>query len=176
MDIQTNKFKELWKDFVTGFKGNLITESKRQPITLVLARLALADALLSWTSEYTINGRWLNNLIKEEPEKGELVKEILTKDVTLTEVAVPGKKPAALGYAVPLGAGAVGYAAAHYAALGTVGTVCATAIPAIVAYPLMKSYLDKSNQAETTGVIDGYVRQLDKYREAVLSALLAQTD
>lgn len=176
MDIQTNKFKELWHDFVTGFKGNLIDESKKQPITLALASLSLSDALLSWTSEYTVNGRWLNNLIKEEPAKGNLVKEIITKDVALTEVRIPQSKPAALGYAIPAGAAALGYAAAQCASLGTLPTVCATAVPAVVAYPFVRSYLDKSRHAEITGVIDSYVGQLDKYKDAVLSALLAQTE
>jgi len=174
MDILTTKFQELWQDFVSSFKGNLITESRKQTLTFAIAKMALGEAVSTWTSEYTINGRWLYKLMQEEPAKGELVKEIFTKDIILTEVKPTGAKSDSLKYLVPIGAGAVGYGVAHLAELATIGTACATLVPMAVAYPITTKYLSNQKEKEEENVIKSYVSQLNKYKESIISALLAQ--
>lgn len=174
MDILTTKFQELWQDFVSSFKGNLLTESRKQKISYAIAKMALSEAVSTWTSEYTINGRWLYKLMQDEPAKGELVKEIFTKDITLTEVKSTESKSDSLKYLVPIGAGAVGYGVAHLAELATIGTACATLAPMAVAYPLTKKYLSNKKEKEEENIISSYVNQLNKYKESILSALLAQ--
>lgn len=174
MDIQTTKFQELWKDFIDSFKGNLITESRNQEITFAIAKMALREAVSTWTSEYTINGRWLYKLLKSEPAKGELVKEILTKDIRLSEVGGAGSKSDSMKYFIPLAAGAIGYGIAHLAKFATVGTACATLVPMAVAYPVTVKYLSDRKDKYTESMINAYVGQLNKYRESIMSALLAQ--
>lgn len=173
MDILTIKFQELWDDFVSSFKGNLITESSKQGLSFAIAKLSLSEAVSTWSSEYTINGRWLYKLIQEEPEKGKLVKEILTKDISLTEVKSESSNSDSLKYIIPVGAGAIGYGVAHMAGLATLGTACVTLIPMAVAYPLTTTHLSNRKDKEKERIINGYVNQLNKYKEAVMSALLA---
>lgn len=174
MDILTTKFQELWQDFVSSFKGNLITESRKQKISFAIAKMALGEAVSTWTSEYTINGRWLYMLMQDEPAKGSLVKEIFTKDITLTEVKPTRSKSDSLKYLVPIGAGAVGYGVAYLAELAKIGTTCATLVPMAVAYPLTTKYLSNQKEKEDENIINSYVDQLNKYKESVISALLAQ--
>jgi len=173
MDILTIKFQELWDDFVSSFKGRLITESSKQELSFAIAKLSLAEVVSTWSSEYTINGRWLYKLIQEEPEKGKLVKEILTRDISLMEVKSAYSNPDRIKYIIPLGAGAIGYGVAHLAELATLGTACATLIPMAVAYPLATTHLSNKKNQQKESVINSYVNQLNKYKEAVISALLA---
>lgn len=172
MEVITIKFQELWDDFVSSFKGKLLTESAGQGISFVAAKLSLSDAVLTWTSEYTINGRWLYNLIKEEPEKGKLVKEIITKDISITEVKSECSNSDKMKYMIPLGAGVVGYGVAYSIGLATIGTVCATLLPMIVAYPVTATHLSNRRAKEEEKIINDYVNQLNKYKEAVMSALI----
>ena len=174
MDTLTTKFQELWQDFVSSFKGNLMAESRKQKISFAIAKMALSEAVSTWTSEYTINGRWLYKLMQDEPAKGELVKEIFIKDITLTEVKSTGTKSDSLKYLVPIGAGAVGYGIAHLAKLATVGTACSTFIPMAVAYPITTKYLSNQKEREEENIINTYVNQLNKYKESIISALLVR--
>ena len=172
MDILTIKFQELWDDFVSSFKGILITESSKQELSFAIVKLSLSESVSTWSSEYTINGRWLYKLIQEEPEKGALVKEILTKDISLTEVKSESSNSDSLKYVIPVGAGAIGYGVAHMAGLTTLGTTCATLIPMAVAYPLTTTLLSNRKDKEKGRIINGYVNQLNKYKEAVMSVLI----
>lgn len=174
MDTLTIKFNELWQDFVSSFKGNLITESRKQDISFAFAKLALSEAVSTWTSEYTINGRWLHKLMQDDSSKGNLVKEILTKDIALTEERFNGTKSDSLKYIVPVGAGAIGYGVAHALELATLGTACATLAPMAIAYPLTTKYLSNKKEKAQDNLINAYVDQLNKFKESILSALLAQ--
>lgn len=173
MDTITSKFQELWRDFISSFKGNLITESRKQAIQFPMVKMALSEAVSTWTSEYTINGRWLYKLIQEYPEKGSLVKEIITKDIVLEEIKSKGTNSDSLKYIIPLGAGAVGYGIAHWAELATIGTASAILAPMAIAYPIAKKYISNQNVKAQDNLIDGYVNQLNKYKESILSTLLA---
>ncbi len=174
MDTLTTKFKELWQDFVSSFKGNLLTESRKQDISFALVKLALSEAVSTWASEYTINGRWLYKLIQDDPSKGNLVKEILTKDIVLTEEKSNDTKSDSLKYIVPVGAGAIGYGVAHALELATLGTACATLAPMVIAYPITTKYLSNKKEKTQDNLINAYVDQLNKFKESILSALLAQ--
>lgn len=173
MDTLTTKFQELWQDFISSFKGKLITESHKYTIRFPMVKMALSEAVSTWTSEYTINGRWLYKLIQEYPEKGCLVKEIITKDIVLEEIKSKGTNSDSLKYIVPLGAGAVGYGIAHWAELATIGTACATLAPMAIAYPIVKIFISNQNEKAQDNLINGYVNQLNKYKESILSTLLA---
>lgn len=174
MEVLTVKFQELWNDFISSFKGSLITEANKQELSLGLVKIILSDAVSTWSSEYTINGRWLYKLMQDEPEKGKLVKEIITKDISLSEVKPESTNPENLKYIIPIGAGAIGYGAAYMAGLATVGTACSTLIPMAVAYPLAKTHISNKKSKEKERMINSYVDQLNKYKEAVISALMAE--
>ena len=173
MEVLTIKFQELWDDFISSFKGNLIIESKKQDISFPLVKLTLTEAISTWLSEYTINGRWLYKLTQDDPEKGKLVKEIIIKDISLVEIKSNGPDSSSAKYLAPIGAGALGYGAAKLLGLATVGTACATVIPMIVAYPVAAQYISGKKDANQEQMINGYVNQLEKYKKSIISVLLA---
>ncbi len=172
MDIQTTKFQEYWDDFVLSFQGLLITESKKQELSFSLVKQALSEVIITWCSEYTINGKWLYNLMQDEPEKGKLVKEIITKDITLYEVKNENSYFKTIQYVVPVGSGIIGYSIASSLAASTIATVCATLLPMLVTYPICKGhYIIRQNKQKDI-IIEGYIRQLNKYKESIMSVLL----
>ncbi len=173
MKTITDKFDDLWTDFVSTFKGSLLMQARKQTLSFALVKLIFSETCLSWTSEYTVNGRWLDGFIKENPVKGALVKEILTKDMKLSEVIVDRNGMSFLKYAVPVGVGAAGYSIAKLLELGTVGVATSTLVPLAVAIPIANSIVNNRKTDITEVLINGYVRQLDKYRDAVIAALLA---
>ena len=50
MDIleTTQRFEQLWEQFIATFKGSLITEARKQHVNLTLAKILLKDAAKSW--------------------------------------------------------------------------------------------------------------------------------
>ena len=69
MDIleTTQRFEQLWEQFIATFKGSLITEARKQHVNLTLAKILLKDAAESWTADYGVNGVWLKHLKQDEP-------------------------------------------------------------------------------------------------------------
>ena len=61
MDTVTNKFNQLWNDFVSSFKGNLIAQARKQTLSFAFVKLIFSEACLSWTSG--ILGKWQVGLI-----------------------------------------------------------------------------------------------------------------
>ena len=116
----------------------------------------------------------LDNLVKENPAKGNLVKEILTQDMALKEIAVQGGSLDFLKYVAPVGAGAIGYGISKALHLATLGTACATLAPLLIAIPVTNGCLNSRKENATMRLIDGYVAQLSKCREAVVAALTAE--
>ena len=130
---------------------------------------------MSWTSEYSVNGKWLDDLTKENQAKGDLVKEILMQDMDLKEIAVQGGSFDFLKYVAPVGAGAVGYGISKLLHFTTWGTACATLAPLLIALPVTNGWLSHQKENATMTLIDGYVAQLSKYKEAIMSVLMAET-
>ena len=177
MDIleTTQRFEQLWEQFIATFKGSLITEARKQHVNLTLAKILLKDATEPWTADYGVNGVWLKHLKQDEPKKGELVEEILTHDLTLQDVKIAPPKPNnALKVAVPIGAGVAGLAVAKALSLGTVATATAVAVPAALALPIVNSRMETAAAKRKQHIIDAYVQQLDKYKESIKSILLAE--
>lgn len=172
MNILTIGFQELWNDFILSFKGILITESRKQDISFTFVKLSLSDVISTWFSEYTINGRWLYGLIQDEPDKGLLVKEILQKDINLVEIK-HNNIHNSVKYLIPIGAGAVGYGVAQAAHLNLWGTLCASLIPMAIAYPMTARIFSNKREQVQEKVINDYISQLEKYKESIMSVLLA---
>ena len=172
MDIleTTQRFEQLWEQFIATFKGSLITEARKQHVNLTLAKILLKDAAETWTADYGVTGVWL-----QQPKKGELVEEILTHDLTLQDVKIAPPKPNnALKVAAPIGAGVAGLAVAKALSLGTVATATAGAVPAALALPIVNARMETAAAKRKQRIIDAYVQQLDKYKESIKSILLAE--
>lgn len=169
-----NQFERLWDNFVLSFMGELITQSKQLTLSFPLVKLIFTDKVLSLTSEYNIFGRWLSQLIQEHPAKGALVKDILTKDMALTEETMVKEIPLVSKYVVTGSAGAVGYIAAKILDMGMLGSAILTIAPMVVCYPTASAYISARKQRNVDDLIDAYVAQLEKYKKSVCSVLLTE--
>lgn len=170
----TQSFERVWNDFLSLFKGNLLTEAAKQELTLASARLMLAEAKLTWTTEYSLCGAWLSRLRKEDPRKGELVKTILTDDMKLSEAGLESYNGSAVKIAVPVGVGIAGFLISHFAGAGIIVQAGSTLIPAALTYPLSTQFVKDRRTKVENRIIDNYVAQLNKYKRSAISALLAE--
>lgn len=166
-----DKFESLWADFMALFKGKLIKAAEKQALSMPLARLILTDAAASWFSAYEINGRWLSSYSKEQPEKAAMIKGILQNDLSLQDMPKGGELPAYTNYALPLlGAGA-GLAISYCLGAGRLVQAVSTIGPALLLYPAVKYFRKFQTDRNLQNAIDGYVAQLDKYYNSIVSIL-----
>lgn len=175
MESFINGFEKLWTDFLDTFKGSLINQSKTQRLSYPIVKLSFSESVLTWTSDYSLQGRWLSNLVHNYPQKGQLVKDVLTKDMSLKEVSKKNAdaKLNTINIIGPIGIGILGYATAKIIGLGLTGTVCSTIIPTVIAIPVVKTLSNTSKEKDVSGTINEYVGQLAKYKDAVLTILSA---
>ncbi|RGN40159.1 hypothetical protein [Bacteroides oleiciplenus] len=171
-DIQ--QFEKLWDGFVTSFKGDLIGQSRKQTLTYPLVKLIFSDKVLTLTSEYGSFGRWLDEVIRNQPRKGKLIKELLTKDMVLTEERLNNEISSGMKYVAVGGAGALGFIAAKGMALGMLSTAVLTLAPMAIVYPVATSYISTHKEKNIYTLIDAYITQLDKYKKSISSVLLAE--
>lgn len=168
------QFEKLWDGFVTSFKGDLIGQSRKQTLTYPLVKLIFSDKVLTLTSEYGSFGRWLDEVIRIQPRKGKLIKELLIKDMVLTEEKLNNEISSGLKYAAVGGAGTFGFIAAKSMALGIISTAVLTLAPMAIAYPVATSYISTRKEKSIYTLIDAYITQLDKYKNSISSVLLAE--
>ena len=174
MENDYNTFGKLWDDFIASYKGKLIHDSNIQGLSFSLAKLLLEESCLGWVSGHEMNAHWLDKLCKESPRKAELIKEIITKDIALTEIPNNGDLNNTYKYVVPACAGIAGYALAKFLAFGILGTALATIIPACISHPIAKGRIAAKRDRKQQTDIDEYVRQLDRYKKAIEAVLLAE--
>lgn len=172
--IEINKFEKVWENFLNLFRGAMIKESRKQSLSYPLAKLLLRDALLTWTSGYGLNSSWLEHLISEFPDKGELVKEIITKDIKLVELPISSNHENTIKTLVPICVGGVGYTVSSLMGLGMFGVATSTILPAAIAIPLTKSQISNAKGKNIEKTIEQYVIQLEKYKKSIESVLLAE--
>lgn len=175
MDI-IQQFEKLWGDFIASFKGRLLAQSEKQEISFPLAKLILQETVLCWSSDFTTNSKWLNELLKDQPQKGRLVKEILINDLKLSEVTAEKRNPNLTKIAVPFGSALAGFALAKILKWGLIGTAGLTLIPAAVSLPIVNSYLQEMKHISSEEIINKYVSQLDKYKASIISVLLSDVE
>lgn len=171
MDTFRNQFEELWEDYISSFKGSLISQISNQPMSYHLAKRTLEEVTLSWLSEFDRRGRWLMRLEKEFPDKGAVVKDIFRNDISIKEIASSDSHVPASMYLVPAGLAAAGYFAAKLLAYNPIKTASLVLIPALISIPILNSHLKNKQKDKDDVIIDSYVTQLTKYKSAILEEL-----
>ena len=172
--IEINKFEKVWENFLNSFRGSLITQSRKQSLSYPLVKLLFQEASLTWTSGYGINCTWLDQLMNEYPEKGMIVKEILTKDMGIVELPVASyDNNNTIKLMASVGTGAIGYVISSFMGLGMVGVAASTILPAAIAIPIAQSQLSNAKSRNVNKTIDLYINQLEKYKNSIESVLLA---
>ena len=168
---EKEKFESLWSDFVALVKGKLITTSAKQKLTTPLANLILADAASSWGSEYELNGKWLSKLKETDPQKAELVQQVLLNDLKFTEIETKGALPDYYNYVIPAVGACAGLALSMSLGCSKIVQAIATLVPAALLYPAVTNYRSQAIASNTEKDIAGYLQQLDKYKNSVISIL-----
>lgn len=170
-NTEKEKFESLWADFTTLVKGKLITTAKKQTLSLPLAKLILSDASGSWGDEYSTYGRWLHLLAQKDPSKAELIREILLKDLCLSEISLPRVLPDYCNFLIPGMGVLAGYTASVYYNMGRISQVATVLLPAFLLYPAVKKFRDIQAKSAIDLTIDAYIEQLEKYKNSVISIL-----
>jgi hypothetical protein len=171
MNTFINQFEELWEDYISSFKGSLISQTNNQPMSYHLAKRTLEEVTLSWLSEFDRRGRWVMRLEKEFPDKGDVVKDIIRNDISIKEIASSDSHVSASKYLLPAGLAAVGYFAAKLLAYNPIKTACLVLIPALISVPILNNHLKNRQKNKEDAIIDSYVNQLNKYKVAILEEL-----
>lgn len=175
METDYKTFERLWDDFIASYKGKLIHDSNIQGLSFSLAKLLLEESCLGWITGSEMNARWLDNMYKESPQKAELIKEIIMKDISLTEISDNNfHLNNTYKFLVPACAGVAGYTIAKILEFGMWGSALTTIIPVCVTHSIVKGRLAAKRDSKKQADIDEYVRQLDKYKKAIEAVLLAE--
>lgn len=170
-NTEKEKFETLWSDFSTLVKGKLLTTAQKQTLSTPLAKLILSDATGSWDDEYTMYGRWLHQLSQTDSAKAELVKDVLLKDMSFTEVGQASVLPGYYNYLIPSVSACAGYALSRFLGLGLLADAALTILPAAISYPAVKQFRKSQAEAAIDKTVTTYMKQLEKYKNSVLSIL-----
>lgn len=168
---EKEKFESLWADFITLVEGKLISAAAKQKLSTPLANLILSDAASSWNSDYEINGRWLSSLKEINPSKAELVVEVLLKNMHFDEMDTKGEIPAYIIYVIPTVGACVGCAVSMYLGCGKIVQAVSTILPPALLYPAVITFRNRINEIRKDKCIEGYIAQLEKYKNSVMSVL-----
>lgn len=168
---EKEKFESLWTNFIALVKGKLISTVAKQRLSTALANWILSDAASSWNSDYEINGRWLSNLKGVDSKKAELVGEILLNVICFTEVDTKGELPNYYNYVIPVVGACTGCAISMYLGYGKLIQAASTIIPAVLLYPAVTTFRYRMSETNKDKCIEGYIAQLEKYKNSVISVL-----
>ena len=113
-NTEKEKFETLWVDFCTLVKGKMITAAQKQTLSSPLAKLILTDAAGVWSDEYSMYGRWLQQLSQTDSAKADLIKGILLKDMSFIDVEQVKVLPDYCDYLVPTLSACVGFAVSRF--------------------------------------------------------------
>ncbi len=166
-----NEFELLWKDFIVLIKGNMMRKSGKQPIPYSVARLIVNEHKGDWGVSDNRFGRWLRDYLKDEPDKGKLVAEILEDDMCIKEITEKKDNLRIFGVAVPVVSGAVGLGVTTFFNLNKYIRTTSAIVPLVVGAVSMKSIIKNKKESHAKALIDAYISQLDKYKKSVLSIL-----
>lgn len=164
-------FEKHWKDFYKKLEYRIIKETeKSNTISCSLLNLILKDAAISWESDFDLNGKWLNEYLSYNPEKGKLIKSIIS-DMRFSELTVKKDYIQPLNFLIPVASAFAGYLIARECGANQVVQTVSAIAPAIVGTLPMRQIekgIEKNNSLKSA---KQYMQQLDKYKTSILSVL-----
>ncbi len=164
-------FERYWNNFSNRLRGSLMNEAKQQELTYNVASVLLSDAIMAWSLSYDECGAWLLRLKSENPQKGELVSQILQSDIKFTKIEPKKDLHPSVKTIAPVCGAALGFGISHALGAGVWTQIIATLAPAAVIYPATKSAEDVIRENNKSAVVDEYMAQLDKYKQSVILVL-----
>ena len=163
-------FENYWGNFVAQVKGKLMKAASSRTLSFPYANLILNDAAASWFSEYDVNGKWLLNYKKSNPDKAKLVYEILG-DMRFGEDVPTREISPFYDYAIPTVGALCGWCISYFCGGVPVIRIISTLAPAAVLYPVARTWRRKMDETNRDKAIDKYIAQLDRYYHSVVSVL-----
>lgn len=171
MSTHRDRFEKLWDKFFARLKGKILAQADKQELTYPLMKLILADAKSDWMSEYDEGGRWLRDYMNENPAKGRLVYDILTDNISFSEVQKKSDSTGVVGLVAPLAGAALGFGVSSIFNAGVVVKIISAVVPAGLLFGTTKAMEPKLRHKRKQEQIDAYLSQLDKYKFSVISIL-----
>lgn len=165
------EFEKYWKKFTTQLQGQIMQQAQKGMLIHSSLNLILADCAGFWDSRHSEGGRWLDRYEAEYPEKADMIRNILLKDMRFTGEEENSSKYGALKYIIPAGSAVAGFAVSGgFGASNLVRAAC-TIVPAAVAYPVMTNIMKMKAEDGKKELIRAYMNQLDKYKRNIESIL-----
>lgn len=172
MQNELDKFDGLWQTFIDALKGALRNSAVEGTLDYARAKAILAERTLCWSNDFDSEGRWIASLVKEDPAKGKKIRQILSRDMTLSEESF--EKTTILPQAVGgIGGGAIGYGVAHAFGMGTAATIATTVLPLAAGTIAGNIYASRKKSERIEHIINAYASQLDSYYHSVVALLNA---
>lgn len=166
-------FMKNWNKFRSRLQGKMMLQADKGVFTLSMLNLVLAECVEFWDSRHFEGGRWLDELEKALPEKADMVRTILLKDMRFAEESDGSTQNNFLQYAVPAGSAIVGFSLAKVMGTTEVIQAVCTIVPAAVAFPLTKNIIRAVDSNKKKEMIKNYLAQLEKYRLSIENILKA---
>ena len=85
MSNYLERFETCWARFENNLRGKMMDKTKAQEMTLSLANLVMGEALSEWYTSYSLEGKMLSDITKEDPKKGDMILDTLKKEVRFTK-------------------------------------------------------------------------------------------
>lgn len=106
-----------------------------------------------------------------DSKKAELVGEILLNDMCFTDMETKGELPTYYNYVIPAVGACAGCAISMYLGYGRWVQAASTIIPAVLLYPAVTMFRNRMNETNKDKCVEGYIAQLEKYKNSVVSVL-----
>ena len=169
--MNNNVFERCWSKFAITVKKRLIEKSKTQKITLNYANLILNDAILMWEDPSEECGIWLSHYAKSVPDKGGLIKNIITNNVKFYAIKERKDFPEILKILIPVIGAVAGFAISYVLKAPIWGKIVSSIAPAVILFPLMNIIQKNKNASNVKADIKDYLTQLDNYKNSITDVL-----
>lgn len=163
-------FDKYWSNFIAQVKGKLIKVASNQTVTNSYANLILNDVASSWFSEYDVNGKWLLEYKKKNPEKAKQVYEVLG-NMHFQELESSGEISPAYDFVIPTIGALGGWCISYFCGAVPIIRIISTLAPAGVLYPIARTWRLKMGALNKDKAMEAYVGQLDRYHNSIDSIL-----
>lgn len=165
------KFDSLWSDFIALVKGKLINTANEQKLSIPLANLILSDSASIWFSDYEINGKWLSSFAEREPQKAELIQDILMNDMKFINIEMKKELSDGIYYLIPAIGAIAGLGISYFSGASKIVQAISTIAPAVLLYPAVKKYGKQKEESNKEKNLAALIQQLNKYYNGIMSIL-----
>lgn len=165
------QFNKLWNDFMVKLNGQILKRSADGMPSIKQMNMILEDCALDWVTGETICGRWFLEYETENPNQGQLIRQILLEDMRFQECEAQPELPSAAHIVVPAVGAVAGLALSRVLHAGAVMQAASAIVPAVALSPAMKYVDTQLSSKNTQKQTKEYLLQMDVYYRSIISVL-----